>query len=921
MMISARLFEANLKCPAKCFLWSRGETTPGNVYAHWVRTQQETSRSEWVKRLLARSTPGECIIGPSSMEDLKTAQWRLVVDFVARAGNLESHIHALQRIPPGERGEPAQFIPMRFVFTNNLTTHDKLLLAFDAYVFSAALGREIAVGKIIHGDDHAALKVKTLALADEVRRRLAKIAALLSSPAPPDLVLNRHCAECEFQTRCRQKALERDDLSLLAGMSEKERHTFRSKGIFSVMQLSYTFRPRRRPKRFRDKREKYHHSLKALAVREQKIHIVGRPELTIAGTPVFLDVEGLPDRDFYYLIGMRIGSGESSTQHSFWANSREDERSLWAEFLAIFRELDNPVLIHYGSFESTFLKRMCARYGEPPEGSVVARAMTSSVNLLSVIFAQIYFPGYSNGLKDTANHLGFAWSDPAASGLQSIVWRSQWEESPNPSIQEKLVRYNAEDCQALELVTRTLAHLVPRDARGGPAQIETANVVLVDSIDARKTSKWRAFASSIPGFEKINAAAHWDYQRDRLYARLSTVPKKPSLPARRRPQANRPDLVVRWPVSLRCPRCGKQWCRKEPERSRTLQDLVFGRSSLKRRCVKYLFPTYRCRKCSTVFGVEERYEIFYKYGWDLVAYCLYQIIDLRIPMLTVCQHFDQVFGFNIPRSTLNNLKVKAAGYYAETKQKILDRIVRGSLVHADETRANIKGKSAYVWVLTNLYEVVYILTDTREGDVIEELLADFKGVLVSDFYAAYDSLDCPQQKCLIHLIRDLNDEILTNPFDEELKQIVSAFAELVRPMVETVDRYGLKKYFLNKHRVRVERFYRDLAQADYQSEAAVKCRQRFERNRDTLFTFLSYDGVPWNNNNAEHAVKAFARLRDVIAGTSTAKGVDEYLTLLSVCQTCKYQGLDFLDFLRSGEKDIDAFAQAGRRGQRSAASR
>ena len=52
-------------------------------------------------------------------------------------------------------------------------------------------------------------------------------------------------------------------------MSAKERQKLRSKGIFTVTQLSYTFRPRRRPKRLRDKREKYHHSLKALAIRRK----------------------------------------------------------------------------------------------------------------------------------------------------------------------------------------------------------------------------------------------------------------------------------------------------------------------------------------------------------------------------------------------------------------------------------------------------------------------------------------------------------------------------------------------------------------------------------------------------------------------------------------------------------------------------
>jgi hypothetical protein len=134
-------------------------------------------------------------------------------------------------------------------------------------------------------------------------------------------------------------------------------------------------------------------------------------------------------------------------------------------------------------------------------------------------------------------------------------------------------------------------------------------------------------------------------------------------------------------------------------------------------------------------------------------------------------------------------------------------------------------------------------------------------------------------------------------------------------MVETVDRRGLKRHFLRKHRKFVDRFFRDLGKASYRSEAALKCKDRFENNRQKLFTFLDYDGIPWNNNNAEHAIKAFAALRSVMRGTSTKVGLEEYLTLLSVCQTCKYMGVDFLEFLRSGEKDIHAFAES-RRGRR-----
>src|SRR5450631_821570 len=108
----------------------------------------------------------------------------------------------------------------------------------------------------------ATLKVKTSALASEARKLIKDITALLADTTPPDLVLNRHCGQCEFQARCRKQATDKDELSLLSGMSEKERKKLHSKGIFTVTQLSYAFRPRRRRRGSRGKLEKFHHSLR-----------------------------------------------------------------------------------------------------------------------------------------------------------------------------------------------------------------------------------------------------------------------------------------------------------------------------------------------------------------------------------------------------------------------------------------------------------------------------------------------------------------------------------------------------------------------------------------------------------------------------------------------------------------------------------
>jgi Transposase IS66 family len=200
--------------------------------------------------------------------------------------------------------------------------------------------------------------------------------------------------------------------------------------------------------------------------------------------------------------------------------------------------------------------------------------------------------------------------------------------------------------------------------------------------------------------------------------------------------------------------------------------------------------------------------------------------------------------------------------------------------------------------------VAYVYSPGRDADVLQEVLHGFSGVLVSDFYGAYDSMECPQQKCLIHLMRDINEAILKNPFNAELRSIANSFGLLLRDIVDTFDKWGLKAIRLRKHRRRADRFLSEIESLKCSSEAAVALRKRLLKNRSKLFTFLEYDGVPWNNNNAEHAVRAFTRIRNAIA-TSTVKGTKEYALLLSIQQTLKYRNIEFLDFLRSGNKEME----------------
>lgn len=908
MLITEEIFHAYLNCETKSFLKFSNNVGSQLEFSDWQDHVIENFRKKCCIKLRSDFRDDECLSGILLPQALEGNKCRLIIDCIVQAPEIQSRIHALERLSPSSsKSKHNSFIPIRFVPSEKVAKHDKLLLTFDALALSLASGKTPQFGKIMHGSEHKTARVKLVGLMKTTRSVVRKITAQQISNTPPRLILNKHCTECEFQQRCRQIAIEKDDLSLLSSMSVAEIKKQHDKGIFTVNQLSYTFRPRRKSKHSPSEQEKYHHALKALALRERKIHIAGRPELNIPGTPVYLDVEGVPDRDFYYLIGVRIQNGDSYTQHSFWANEISEEKEIWDLFIQTLAEIENPQLIHYGSYETVFLKRMKERYGEVCESTaLIEQLIMGSVNLLSIIYAQIYFPTYSNGLKEIAQYLGFRWSDGAASGLSSLLWRSKWEHSKDSELKRKLITYNAEDCEALEKATATIAQL---SLRGNEtAKPRGDNIVHTDSLKRKSSYRFGENCFSTPELEKINQSAYWNYQRNKIYVRSSPRLNRIAKKTLTRRQVSLPiNTITDCPSPERCTECQSTSLYKHGRCSKIVYDLKFNRTGIKRWVIRYQYHRYICRTCTATINSPQNLQTKSRHGLNLLAYIVYQLVELKIPQGTVARSLNQLFDLQMCRNAVNNQKTRAAEIYKDTYEGILKRILSGRLIHADETKVNIRGGSAYVWVLTNLEEVAYLYTNTREGKMIQSLLQDFKGVLVSDFYAAYDSINCPQQKCLIHLMRDLNDDLLKRSFNEELKDLVRGFGELLKPTIDTIDRFGLKAHFLRKHKVSVKRFYRKLSRADFKTEIALKYRKRFEKNRDNLFTFLDHDGVPWNNNNAEHAVKAFAMLRNTIRGASSEKGIREYLTLLSICETCKYKGVGFLNFLRSGEVNIDQF--------------
>ena len=88
---------------------------------------------------------------------------------------------------------------------------------------------------------------------------------------PPALVMGKQCQTCEFRDYCHAEAEKADSLFLLDKMTPKVAAKYQKKGIFTLTQLSYVYRPRRRRKGRKQDSAQFNVELQALAIREKKI--------------------------------------------------------------------------------------------------------------------------------------------------------------------------------------------------------------------------------------------------------------------------------------------------------------------------------------------------------------------------------------------------------------------------------------------------------------------------------------------------------------------------------------------------------------------------------------------------------------------------------------------------------------------------
>jgi predicted RecB family nuclease len=915
--IARDIIESYLHCRLKAHLKLAGNQGIRSDYEGFLLQTGRDVRQQVISKIFSKTSRDDVASNiPLTVTSLRAGS-SYVLGTILEDDLLSLSFDGLKRVDGHSGLGDFHYVPMLFHEARTLGKDQNLLLEVMGLLLSQVQGKLPAHGIVWHGRDCNVTKVRLNADTRRSQNLLRELKEMASTSTPPSLLLNKHCPVCEFRQRCHDQAVQEDNLSLLRGMGEKELKSYVRKGIFTVTQLSYTFRPRRRPKWARAAPRPHSFALQALALRENTIYIHGSPDLKKSAVSIYLDIEGVPDDDFYYLIGVLIDDGLTQQMHSFWADSKDEQGHLITQLVQLLTQYTNYTLYHFGNYENKALKALKTLVPDELR-QPLEEIQRRSVNVLSTVHAAVYVPTLANTLKNIAGFLGFHWTDAQATGLDSIVWRCRWETTHDDSLKERLLRYNQEDCLALKVVTDFVASLSrEHDPELSPALSTLPDVVNTSELQRNvgRSHRFGKISFVFPELDFVNKCAYFDYQREKVYVRTSKslhVIQKAKRRARR--TALRPNTQIEL-LAKRCPYCGSRKLDHGRKVSRVVIDLKFFNKGVKRWLTRYESNKHECLKCRAAFLPESFPTSKQKYGHGLKCWFIFQNIIGGQNVMKITSGATEIFGLAIP-SSYHRFKKSLVDYYQETYETLLKSILAGTLMHIDETEVIIKGKpeKGCVWVVTSMQAVYYFYKESRKALFLEEMLQGFSGVVVSDFFTAYDTLKCPQQKCVIHLLRDINEDLMKSPFDQELRDVVQPFAALFRSIIETVDKYGLKRRHLHKHRRQADEFLQSVREKKLTSDFAVKYQSKFAKYGDRLFTFLDHEGVPWNNNNAEHAVKRFVKYRRHADGRFTEKSLGHHLVLLSVLESCEYKNLPVLRFLlsRATELSLSAMRQAER---------
>ena len=352
-----------------------------------------------------------------------------------------------------------------------------------------------------------------------------------------------------------------------------------------------------------------------------------------------------------------------------------------------------------------------------------------------------------------------------------------------------------------------------------------------------------------------------------------------------------------------CGDCGASLEQVEPSKVERRQ--VHDIPPLKVLVTEYQAEQKTCPRCGrqnrAAFPPEVTYPV--QYGQNLKALMVYLCIYQLLPYDRLCETFSDLFGRSMSKATLARAVSECSQKLAGVEEKIRDLLAGAQVLNVDETGMRVNGIRQWLHVASTEILTAYGHHRKRGSQAMDDLqiLPQFRGTMVHDFWAPYFRYPSRHALCNAHLLRELKG-ISENYHQKWSDQMYDLIHE-IKDTVEKVDKHSCS---LDPRQVtEFEERYRHIIESGMQENPVPddsgtvlkrgrkkqsKARnllnrcQKFERE---ILSFMHDFSVPFSNNLAERDIRMM-KLHQKISGTfRSEEGADWFCRVRGHISTVK----------------------------------
>ena len=355
-----------------------------------------------------------------------------------------------------------------------------------------------------------------------------------------------------------------------------------------------------------------------------------------------------------------------------------------------------------------------------------------------------------------------------------------------------------------------------------------------------------------------------------------------------------------------CPKCGGQVGEPTETRTRIIEDIPATQPEV----VKHIIPRCYCKECKklvepVISDALPKSELGHR-TYALSAWFHY---GLGHTLSQITRVLDTTFCHTISEGGLIRGWQRMAVLLEPWYFQIADEACASGHLHADETGHRVAGESRWLWCFATSDSSYYHVDSSRGEHALQEFFLEaYNGVLITDFWPAYNRVTCrKRQMCLVHLLRELEKVDRSNQ-SEDWSQFRTRLKRLIKDAIRLWKRDRVPSEEFASKRKRIDIRLKGLIDEKWQDADAKRLTKRLKKYRHSLFTFLDEPGVPFDNNHAEREIRPAVLMRKNSFHNMTDEGALVQSMLMTVFRTLERRGYNAVNVIADSLRE---FVQTG----------